>query len=297
MKIIQLKNKNLDYTKYIKRSAQETDYSELITESCIGVENGEVKFVYQELDWDTHEIVIALKRIKYQETERSNGLITRSRIFGFRPRLTQRADFCSSASLAKDFPQEHAIVCNLALKIEELYKVTAPDKHAFHKATTDEKIRNTFKVAGSIFTSGIINKNNPLRYHFDTGNFQKVFSCMPVFKSGVRGGHLALPEYGLAIELKNNSIFMFDGQNIMHGVTPIKYESPLSYRFSVVYYSLKNIWQCLEIDDELARIRNRKMLRERNRAFMPPEHKAQLLKALAQQKGRKEKYEGKPTPQ
>ncbi len=291
MKVLELHRKELDYKKFIRRTAEESDYETLITESCIGVENGEVKFIYQELDWNTKHVVDALKSIKYQETERSTGLITRSRIFGYRPRQTQRADFCSSASLAKDFPEEHALIAGLAQKIEELYKAKAPEKHAAHKAITDEKVRGSFKVSGSVFTSGIINKNNPLKYHFDAGNFKSVFSCMPVFKSGVTGGHLALPEYGLGIELKDNSIFMFDGQAIMHGVTPIKYESELSYRFSIVYYSLKQIWQCLEIDDELARIRQRKMERERNRAFMPPEHKAKLEKHLSDQRKRKAKFE------
>jgi len=292
-KVIEIKNKNIDYTKFIKRRAEESDYETLITESCIGVENGEVKFVYQELDWDTSDIVKALKKIKYPETERSNGLITRSRIFGFRPRITMRSDFCSSASLATDFPQEHQLICNLAQKIEELYGVTAPEQFKYHKGVTDEKIKKGFKVAGSVFTSGIINKNNPLNYHFDAGNFKSVFSCMPVFKSGIKGGYLALPEYGLGIELKNNSILMFDGQSIMHGVTPISFLNEVAYRFSIVYYSLKNIWQCLEIDDEIARIRNKKMERERLRANPTPEHTAKLNKHLADQIKRKEKYEGK----
>ncbi len=106
---------------------------------------------------------------------------------------------------------------------------------------------------------------------------------MPVFKSGIKGGHLALPEYGLGVELKDNSIFMFDGQSIMHGVTPIKYESPLSYRFSVVYYSLKRIWQCLEIDAELARIRQKKTKREKERVNMPEEKLASLKARFGKQ--------------
>lgn len=292
MRILELSKKELDYTKFIKRSAEESDYTELITESCIGVVDGKVKFVYQELDWDTTEIVNALKRIKYATNERSAGLLTTSRIFGFRPRVTMRADFCSTASLAKDYPKEHQLVCGLAKKIEDLYGVTAPEQYAYHKGIVEEKIKDSFKVNGSVFTSGIINKNNKLNYHFDSGNFSNVFSCMPVFKAGVKGGHLALPEYGIGLELKNNSILMFDGQSIMHGVTPIKYESEASYRFSVVFYSLKQIWNCLEIDDELARVRQRKMERERARARMTPEHRATLEKALTQQKGRKEKYEG-----
>lgn len=294
MKIIDLKRKELDYTKFIKRSAEESDYSTLITESCIGVLDGEIKFVYKELDWDTTEVVNALKKIKYQTNERSAGLVTTSRIFGFRPRVTMRTDFCSSASLAKDHPQEHGVICGLAKKIEEEYGLHAPEMHKYHKDIVDTRIKDSFKVNGSVFTSGIINKNNKLNYHFDSGNIKDVFSCMPVFKAGIKGGHLALPEFDLGIELKNNSILMFDGQGIMHGVTPIRYESEMSYRYSVVFYSLKQIWNCLEVDEELARVRKKKMERERNRAKMTPEYQATLQTALKQQIGRKIKYEGTP---
>lgn len=291
MKVLELHKKDLDYTRFIKRSAEESDYDTLVSESVIGVDNGEIKFVYQELDWDTTEVVEALKRIKYAETARSAGLMTKSRIFGWRPRVAMRADFCSPASLIRDFPEEHKLVANLAVRIEGLYKVTAPERFERHKEITDTKVKDSFRVAGSVFTSGIINKNNPLRYHFDSGNFTEVFSCMPVFKSGIKGGHLAIPEYGIGLELKHNSILMFDGQNIMHGVTPIKYASELSFRFSVVYYSLKNIWNCMEIDDELARAKSVYEKRARNRSAMTPEYRATLEKALAQQKGRKAKYE------
>lgn len=241
---------------------------------------------------NTADVVEALKKIKYAENERSAGLVTRSRIFGWRPRVAMRADFCSPASLARDFPQEHALVAGLANKIEDIYRATDPSVYEKHLSLMNAKIKDSFRVNGSVFTSGIINKNNPLRYHFDSGNFRKVFSCMPVFKSGVKGGYLAIPEYGLAVELKHNSIFLFDGQSIMHGVTPIEYESAASFRFSVVYYSLRNIWNCLEIDDELARARNVYQERARNRAAMKPEYVAKLKKAHEQQLGRKAKYEG-----
>lgn len=283
MKIVQLHNKNLNYKDFIKRSAQETDYETLITEPTIGVENGEIKFIYDFIPdtFDTSDIVSSIKSIKYHEGKRARGLVSRSRIFGYRPRLELRADFCSSSSLAIESPKEHAIICNFAKEIEKMYFNNHPEGYNKHKEETN-KIKKEWRIGEGIFTSGIINKNNPLKYHFDTGNFTKVYSCMPVFKSEIRGGHLALPEYGLGVELKNRSIFMFDGQSIMHGVTPIKYNKEDSYRFSVVYYSLKRIWACLEIDEELARIRNKKTSRERSRVY----RSAEETRALINRKGK-----------
>lgn len=278
MKILELKNKGLNYRQFIKRTANESDYDFLVTEPTIGIENGEVKFIYDYIDFDVKEVVDALKRIKYSEHTRSDGLKTRSRVFGFKPRVTMRADFCSSTSLATEAPTEHAIICSLAEKIEKYYLASNPKGFAEHKKMVESQIKAEYRIGSSVFTSGIINKNNPLKYHFDSGNFKKVYSCMPVFKVGVSGGHLALPEYGVGIELKDKSIFLFDGQGILHGVTPIKYDSPLSYRFSIVYYSLQQIWKCLTLTDELLRIREKKTERERNRWKMPPEHRKALEK-------------------
>lgn len=270
MKIIEVKKRELNYADYIKRTALESDYQELITEDVCLMENGEKKVIYKELQGiDTSAVVEACKGIKYHEGTRSRGLKSRSRIFGYRPRMTIRADYCSSTSLALEHPEQHALVCGLGKALSDEYLKEAADTYEAHQKVLQEKTKEDWRIPGTVFTSGIINKNNPLKYHFDTGNFKDVFSVMVVFKSGVKGGHLALPEYGLGLELKHNSVLMFDGQGILHGVTPIEYASPLSFRYSIVYYSLRGIWQCLTVDDEIARIRNKKTEREKKRH---PEH-------------------------
>jgi hypothetical protein len=81
---------------------------------------------------------------------------------------------------------------------------------------------------------------------------------MVVFKHKVSGGHLAMPEYGVAFECAHNTAMMFDGQEILHGVTPIKKEGESSLRYSIVYYSLQQIWNCLPLTEEIARLRNKK---------------------------------------
>lgn len=278
MKIIELNRKNVDYKDFVKRTALEKDFDTLIKEPCILTENGEIKIIFDIVNIDTSQVLNDLKKIKYHEGKRTRGLVSRSRIFGFRPRNPIRGDYCSSTSLAKEDPQIHARVCNLAIQIEKYYEKYNPDGYKNHKNLTDDKIQDIWKLnKESIFTSGIINKNNPLKYHFDSGNFNNVYSMMIVFKEGVEGGYLSCPEYGIGFELKNNSIIMFDGQSILHGVTPITYTTPQSHRFSIVYYSLKQMWKCLHMTDELARIRNRKTERERTRWKMPPEHKEKLL--------------------
>lgn len=265
MKHIQATRKAIDLEQYKMRSAEERDYGELIRESALIYEGETLMVAYLELDLDCSDIVRAIQKIKYPTEYRTSGLISQSRIFGFSPRNTLRKDFCSATSLAKEQPELHAIIAGYAAKVGEYYQSLNPDLYETHAAQTDTNVIGEYRIKESPFTSGIINKNNPLKYHFDTGNFRDVWSGMLVFKSDVTGGYLSVPEYGIGFELKNNSLLMFDGQGLLHGVTPIQKLSPSAFRYSIVYYSLREMWNCLPITDELLRIRKLRTEREEKR--------------------------------
>lgn len=281
MKEISVTKHNLDLKEWVKRTALESDYDVLISEPCIIKDShtGKVLIVYDELAINTDVVVQGLQRIKYQKGQRTQGLVSTSRIFGYRPRNEIRTPFCSSTSMTEEHPTENALLCRLAQQLEEVYKVYNPTGYSKHQSESKEKIKDEWRMENSIFTSGIVNKNNPLKYHFDTGNFNDAYSMMIVFKGGIEGGYLCCPEYRIAFELPNNSLFLFDGQSILHGVTPIKRHTPVSYRFSVVYYTLKRMWECLEITEELARLQSIRMSKERVR-MENPLTEAERLKKL-----------------
>lgn len=268
MKELQLHRKQIDLSQFVKRSAQEADYDTFIDDDVVAIDadTKQVIFVHTRLDFPDKDIMWALDRVKYQEGKRTAGLKSTSRIFGYNPRNTVRKDYCSSVSLALEQPLEHAVVCKYGIQIAELYSKFTPETYAKHREIVESKVLDEWSIRDTPFTSGIINKNNPLKYHFDSGNFKNVYSCMAVFKKDIRGGFLSLPEYGVGLSLPHNSVFMFDGQSVLHGVTPITKTSPSSTRYSIVYYSLQQIWNCLPLSEEVARIRNKKTLRERNRA-------------------------------
>lgn len=270
MKELLLKKRTVDLTKFVKRSALETDYDQLINEDVIGIDadTKQIIFVHCRLGFDDRDIMWALDRIRCEENTRTDGLKTRSRIFGYNPRNVVRKDFCSTTSLALEQPKEHAIVCRYGVEIAGLYSEFTPETYKQHQAIMKSKVLDEWAIRNTPFTSGIINKNNPLKYHFDSGNFKGVYSCMAVFKRDVRGGYLSLPEYGVGLSLPHNSVFMFDGQSVLHGVTPITKLNTEAMRYSIVYYSLQQIWKCLPLSDEIARIRNLKTVRERNRVKM-----------------------------
>ena len=256
MKIQVVNRKKINYKKYVKRRASADDCLLEITEPCkIFDQNDNLVCVYDMIGMNTDNLVHELKTMKYAETTRTGGLVTTSRIFGYQPRLERRQRaFCNQTSLARENPKAEAMLRGLASEITKRYFKVAPDTADQHKELLD-KVVDEWRMPDSLFTSGIVNKNNPLSYHFDAGNFKDVLSCMLVLREEMEGGWLCVPEINARFLLKHNSLFMFDGQKILHGVSPMNPISDDGYRFSVVYYSLKGMWKCLTLNDELLRAR------------------------------------------
>jgi hypothetical protein len=266
MKYLELKRKEIDYAQYIRRSALETDYTTLITESTLVTEDGVPRILYAKLDPElTKYVRQACKNIRYDVSTRTNGLKTTSRIFGYNPRNEIRKNFCSTTSMANEHATEHAVICAFGEHLTKLYAEYFPGIYNMHDSVVQEKVLDGWRIQNTPFTSGIVNKNNPLKYHFDAGNIKDVLSNMVVFKRNISGGYLACPEFDIGFEVADNTIVLFDGQNILHGVTPIKSDSMDSYRYSVVYYTLQKMWSCLPIDEEIARARNVRVKRENKR--------------------------------
>jgi len=266
MQILEMQRKEIDLSHYVRRSALNSDYTALVTQDALITENGVPRILYAKLpDALTADVRQACKNIKYSTNTRTSGLKTTSRIFGYNPRNVIRKDFCSATSMATEHPNEHAAICAFGSTLAELYAQHFPQVYAMHKNEVDAKFTAGWRIGNTPFTSGIVNKNNPLKYHFDAGNVKNVLSNMVVFKRGIGGGYLSCPEFDIGFEVADNTVILFDGQNILHGVTPIEKQSSDSYRYSMVYYTLQKMWSCLPIGEEIARARNVRVRRERGR--------------------------------
>ena len=263
---IEVQRREIQLEDYKMRSAVEADYDQFIDSSAFIYESGKLIVAYIELDNDCSKVVEALKTVEYRKDFRTDGLATNSKVFGFMPRNTIRRDFCTVSAMASESPDAHALVCAYGEDVcDQFYEAVNPVLYAEHKRQTETNVVGDFRIKQSVFTSGIINYNNPLKYHFDTGNFKDVWSNMLVFKHRVAGGFLSTPQFGLGFKLRHNSLFMFDGQSILHGVTPINRQSPDAFRYSVVYYSLRQMWNCEPLGAEVARIKKLKTEREKKR--------------------------------
>jgi hypothetical protein len=266
MRVIELQKRKLDFAEYRRRSAASADYETLVTEDTLVLDGGAPVILYASLPAEiTHSVRAACGRLRFDKGHRLTGLVSQSRIFGFNPRSTMRKDFCSTTSMAVEHPAEHETICRFGEHLSSLYRQYFPNVYSTHAQLVEEKILETWHIPRTPFTSGIVNKNNPLKYHFDSGNFSGVLSNMVVLRQGVAGGHLACPEYGIGLAAADSSVVLFDGQKILHGVTPIRRMTPDAYRYSIVYYTLKQMWSCLPIEDEIARARSVRVKRERNR--------------------------------
>lgn len=260
--------KKHDLADFVRRSALESDINQLVSESCIIVDGDtkEVVALYVQMTEDTTALLKTLEAIEYHKGDRTSGLVSNSRIFGYSPRLALRKDYCSSTSLATEQPKQHNVIIEWGKTVAKYYQDFLPERYKSHNEQLTDKVIDEYRIEGTPFTSGIINKNNPLKYHFDSGNFKGVYSCMITVKHDTAGGNLSMPEYELGFNLSNGSIAMFDGQSILHGVTPIQPMSHDAARFTIVYYSLLQMWKCLPLTEEIARIRQVKSEREARRA-------------------------------
>ena len=268
MQCLDKKPKKINVKEFRHRRADDADCSSLITEDTVILKDGVPVIVYiKNAAGNTSAAFKALQSIKYQRDRRTSGLVTESRIFGYSPRNGPRNAPCRATVMNREYPEQYQLLESLAEGASDQYHKVNELLAKHHKSLTDERVLPNYKIGESMFTSGIINHNNPLNYHFDSGNYKGVWSAMFGFKRQVKGGHLACPEYDMKLEIADGSLTLFDGQAILHGVTPIRKMSKAAKRYTIVFYSLRQMWSCEEPYDELERMRKYRMEIEKKRRF------------------------------
>ncbi len=268
MSILNLSRKELIPKDWLDREAKESHCSiEVDHDAEVFDESGNhlISYVHS-IEGDSIESMrSALFSIGYQKSTRTNGLVTNSRIFGYAPRNTTRNHICRESSLASDSPKEHRLITNAASVIESYYRKLTPEEYRRHSTDGVAEIDSEWRIGETVFTSGIANKNNAINYHYDRGNVLGCRSAMITFHEGMKGGRLCIPELDLRFNLGNKSLLLFDGQSLIHGVTPI-FRKPNGYRITTVFYTLREMWRCETSELEIERERNRRWKLEKGRS-------------------------------
>ena len=264
---VEARRQRVDPERFRGAYADERHVGRVIEEPCLVYVDGDERpsVVLLELEERLPAAVAALRRIRYTENARTSGMKTRSRTFGYAPKLALRGEeTCRETLLAQENPAAHAAIAELAGVVEDGYRRANPELYAEHEQIV-AKVLPDWRLGGGVFTSGIINRNNKLPYHYDRGNFADCWSNMLVFKKACTGGDLVCPELDLCFRLRDHSLFMFDGQAILHGVSPFRLTRPDGYRFSIVFYSLQQMWRCETKEESVALAQRRRTERERAR--------------------------------
>jgi len=192
------------------------------------------------------------------------GLRNRSRTFGYSPRMAAiKRESCRPAALDLERPGVAATLRETAVWAGAVMAEYLPEV-VEHDEKTLAPVLPEWRFApdeGHLWTSGVVNRDSPMPYHRDGSNFP-TWSAMPVIRSGVRGGHLHLPEWDLTFPCSDGTALFWWGQKHVHGVTPLRMLSPAAYRFSVVYYALRGMKDCATWARESADGRRRRTERE-----------------------------------
>lgn len=203
-------------------------------------------------------------------TRRAAGIRNQSRVFGFisRSPVLRRAA-CSHCNGAIEHPEAHAGIVGAAKHLAEMLNRHLPEI-ASEQLDQLSSVLPEWKMPGGMWTSGVVNKTSNLAYHYDRNNFD-AWSAMPVVRRHTRGGHLHIPRMDAVLKLNDGDVLFFNGQEWVHGVTPITLLRDDAYRYSCVFYPVKKMKQCLPWEEELAhakqwRTDNEQTLIERQRA-------------------------------
>lgn len=241
---------------FLKRTPERSDYEELITEDTILFENGKPVILYKIIPKaQLSKIRHLVFHSKFIKAHRTNGTPTQSAVFGALPRITHRHNYCRYSANTKNQKELNNDIFYFAKLIDSIYKDLLPEQHDLNLSIVHESVEAEYIIKDTPFTTVNLNINHAIKYHRDTGNFKNVFSNVLILKDGVAGGFLVCPEFNIAFGQQDGALILFDGQNIIHGVTPIKMNHSKSYRCSCVFYSLANMKNCYPYKMELERVK------------------------------------------
>jgi len=245
------------------------DADETIDEPCrVFWPDGSLAAEYGTVDDGTVDETfrVTIPRVSPASGIRSGGLPTRSRQFGAHPRYPiRRQEYCGRAVMEREYPAEYARLVALGGALGDRYAAAVPMIAGEQTAWVETEVLPEYRMVGP-FTSGILNFENPLPYHRDSGNVRGSWNAMVVVREHVTGGELVLPAWRLAFACADRSVLLLDTGRTLHGVAPMVRRRVGGYRTSIVYYCLRQLANCLCPEAEMERARRMRTLREDRRA-------------------------------
>ena len=232
----------LDNNAYKGKVPTAKDYDTVINFECEIYENDKLVCIYKKVSPEVKAI------LDYASAN--------STVFGALPRVALREDYCRFSGDTKQDPKMFSLLSKAAKELWGTYQTKLPEMSQYF-AQESGNINPDWMKTGTPFSTININKNFAIKYHVDAGNMGQVFSNVLISKKMAEGGYFVMPAYRVALAQDDGWLAIVDGVNILHGVTPITYHSPKSYRNSFVFYTLKNLKHCECKTEELARMKSK----------------------------------------
>ena len=114
-------------------------------------------------------------------------------------------------------------------KIDQLFKRLIPDAH--ERQSERANLKPHLKIPKTCFSTVTINRNFRTAMHRDAGDFKGGFGNLTVIERGkYHGGYTIFPQYGVAIDLRNNDFVAMDVHQ-WHCNTPL-YETEEDKEFN-----------------------------------------------------------------
>lgn len=243
------------------------DSSPGVNEELLGFVDGEPA-LGQFLSWGQNEQTLKdLTRflrfgVKFQKLseqnkagmQRMSGIRSANEYFGTTPPDAVRKRYaCRDGRLYERVPEYRAMIQEITLAAWNTFQQHFPTQAAQHEQIVRNAIHPDWLIAGTPFTSGIVNDRSALPYHKDAGNLLGTWSMMIALRHHTEGGGLNLPELDMTLGIPDHSLTIFEGQRFWHGVTPMVYRKKDAYRFTLVWYVKQACRNCGCREDEARR--------------------------------------------
>ena len=147
-------------------------------------------------------------------------------------------------------------------RIDILYAGHVPERHKVQRAAA-LATHPDWRIGDTVFTTVTVNNTYSTGVHQDAGDLPEGFSTLAVARRGdYRGGHLVLPRYRVAFDLRDGDLLLFDAHE-WHGNTEMwcpHQAQPLARpcphgceRISLVTYFRTKVQQCESAEAEHAK--------------------------------------------
>lgn len=176
---------------------------------------------------------------------RMSGIRAANEYFGTTPPEAPKKRYaCRDGRLYVKHPEYRKMIDEISVVAWRKFQQEFPAQAAQHEQIVRNAIHPDWLIAGTPFTSGIVNDRSALPFHKDAGNLLGTWSMMLSLRAHTDGGGLQIPELGLNLGIPDHSLTIFEGQRFWHGVTPLVYRKHGAYRFTLVWYVKQAIRNC-----------------------------------------------------